>query len=62
MSEQRLRDEEERREEEKLNELMEERKIRKMSLPDEPSVGQGVISIAFRVPGGGKVVRNFNKC
>lgn len=37
---------------------MEERKIRKMSIPDEPMDGE-IIRIAFRCPNGSTIMRNF---
>lgn len=44
-----------------LEELTEERKIRKMSLPEEPEVNSDTITLAFRLPQGGRLCRRFHK-
>ena len=42
----------------KIRQLEEERQMRKMSIPDQPTSGQ-IIRISFRCPDGSTVLRNF---
>lgn len=60
MEEKRLKEEAE--EKARLHEEMKAIRRRKMSeMPDEPSDGsEGVIKLAFRLPSGSRVFRNFN--
>lgn len=55
MEEKRRKEEEEARQ---MEELLQERQIRKMSIPDEPTEGQ-IVRISFRCPDGSTIIRNF---
>lgn len=54
-----MQKEKEKEEEKKHMELQEERKVRKMSIPDEPMEGD-IIRFSFRLPDGSTKTRSFN--
>lgn len=49
------------KEEKELEEKTKERRTRKMSLPQEPEENGGVITLGFRLPRGGRILRRFSK-
>ena len=55
----RVEEEKKMRELEMVEEKEEERKVRKMSIPDEPLDGD-IVRLSFRCPDGSSVSRNFH--
>lgn len=49
-----------RKKEEALQSLQEQRKVRKLSLPEEPLIGD-IVRLNFRCPNGTKISRNFER-
>lgn len=47
-------------EQQKLEQLQEDRKIRKLSLPEEPRLGE-ILTVSFKLPMGGRMFRSFEK-
>jgi hypothetical protein len=43
-----------------MQSIVEERKVRKLSIPEEPNNGE-IVRLVFRCPNGQKVTRNFER-